>query len=127
MSSNDTNITTQIECNFLQNAAFETSYDGELLDIVCPSRDANNIHVNQFDLCDGLFGSLTDNIQKCKYHDANYTFNDCDGKDTLILLHVNVRSLQKNFDSFYEFLEQLQYKPQVTIVSQNPKSPSTSP
>jgi len=99
LSSDDTNITTQIDCHTLQNAAFETSYNGKLFDFVCPNQDANNIHVNQFELCDGLFGSLTENIQKCKYHehDANYTFNDCDGKDTLMLLHVNVKITTEKF------------------------------
>ena len=75
--------------------------------------------VDQFDLCDSLFGSLTKNIKKCKYRDANFTFNDFNDRNTLMLLHVNARSLHKNFDSFSDFLEPLKHKPHVICISES--------
>ena len=95
---------TQLDCSpAINGTAFDTSNDGDLLDFVCPNQTATNILVDQFDLWDSLFGSFTKNIKKCKYRDANFTFNDFNDRDTLMLLHVNARSLHKNFDSFSDF------------------------
>ena len=111
---------TQLDCSpAINGTAFDTSNDGDLLDFVCPSQTATNILVDQFDLCDSLFGSLTKNIKKCKYRDANFTFNDYNDRNTSMLLHLNARSLHKNFDSFSDFLEPLKHKPHVICISES--------
>ena len=66
-----------------------------------------------------MFGSLTKNIKKCKYCDANFTFNDFNDRDTLMLLHVNARSLHKNFGSLSDFVEPLKHKPHVIRISES--------
>ena len=38
--------------------------------------------------------------------------------NNVILLHVNIRSLQKNFDSLCEFIESLTYKPDIICLTQ---------
>ena len=120
MSLDNSSNVIQLDCSpTINDAAFESSNDGDLLDFVCPSQAARNIFVDQFDLCDSLFGSLAKNIQKCKYRDANFTFNDFNDRDTLMLLHVNARSLHKNFYSLYGFLEPLKHKPHVISISES--------
>ena len=98
--------------------AFDTSNDGDLLDFVCPSQAARNIHVDQFDLCDNMFRSLTKSIKKCKYCDAKFTFDDFSDRKTLMLLHVNARSLLKKFGSLSDFLEPLKHKSHVICISE---------
>ena len=111
---------TQLDCSpAINDTAFDTSNDGDLLDFVCPSQTARNIHVDQFDLCDSLFGSFTKIIKKSKYRDANFTFNDFNDGDTLVLLHVNARSLHKDFDSLSDFLQPLKHKPHVIGISES--------
>ena len=114
---NSSNSTWLLSCN--QWHAFNTSNDADLLDFVCPSQAARNILVDQLDLRDNMFGSLTKNIKKCKYRDANFTFNDFNDRDILMLLHVYARSLHKNFDSLSDFLEPLKHKPYVICISES--------
>ena len=52
---------------------------------------------NQDDVCDNVCGNLTRNISSCKYIDINFKPDSADA-NTLILLHVIIRSLHKNFN-----------------------------
>ena len=38
--------------------------------------------------------------------------------DSLILLHLNIRSLNKNFDDMYDFVESLTFNPNVISLSE---------
>ena len=55
------------------------------------------------ELCDNLLNSITTNIKICKYTDPTASSSKFDDNCSLILLHVNIPSLHKNFDSLYEF------------------------
>ena len=104
MSLDNSSNPTRLDCSHaINDKAFDTSNDGNLNDFVCRSQAAKNIHVYLFDLCNSKFGSLTKHIKKCKHRDANFTLNDFNDRDTLMLLHLNARSLHKNFDSLSDF------------------------
>ena len=49
-------------------------------------------------------------IKRCRYRDADFTFNNFNDRDTLMLQHVNARLLHQNFDSLSDFLQPLKHK-----------------
>ena len=61
---------------------------------------------NKLDIYDTSPNFLAQNISDCQY----YAVDDklpCNAKNTsLLMLYVNIVSLQKNFDSFYEIISQ---------------------
>ena len=84
-------------------------------------RDSNRVVTflnpcNQDNVSDNVFGNLTRNISSCKY-DINFK-PDITDANTLILLHVNIRSLHKNFDQLHEFLSSLQFTPRVVCITE---------
>ena len=73
-----------------------------VVDFLGPSHSASHSQNNQEDLCDNLFESPVGNIETCRYFDNNFQINNLD--NALMLMHINVRSLHKNFDLFHEFI-----------------------
>ena len=69
------------------------------------------------ELCDNLLNSITTNIKICKYTDPTASSLKFDDNRSLILLHVNIRSLHKIFDSLYEFLVTLSFSPDITCLT----------
>jgi len=94
--------------------------DIELIDFLDPSLAAiqqNNDH--SFDHCDNMFNSMFTCISTCKYFDMNSKlFNNSRNSNSLILLHLNIRSLLKNFDLLYEFLESLTVSPDIICLTE---------
>ena len=80
--------------------------DQEFFDFLEPSQAATKTVDDHFpgELCDDLFYSMTNNIKKCKYFDLNLNHLKIDKIYSLILLHVNICSLHKNFELLHEFL-----------------------
>ena len=70
------------------------------------------------ELCDNLLNSITTNIKICKYTDPTASSLNFDDNRSLILLHVNIRSLHKNFDSLYEFLVTLSFSPDIICLTE---------
>ena len=70
----------------------------------------------KFDLSEKTFSLLFQNINRCKFVAVNSIPNNCN--DSLILLHLNMRSLQKNFDNLYHFLSTFPTKPDVICISE---------
>ena len=59
---------------------------------------------SNIDLVNSPFDLLTSNSEKCAYHNNIDVFSSNSYvKDSLTIIHFNVRSLQKNFDAFHEF------------------------
>ena len=61
---------------------------------------------------------MTNNIKKCKYFDLNLNHLKVDKNHSLILLHVNIRSLHKNFELFHEFLVTLNFNPDIICLTE---------
>ena len=49
------------------------------------------------------------NIKVCDYLDLNSKRPTFDPNRSLVLLHINIRSLQKNFDNLYDLLVELNF------------------
>ena len=80
-------------------------------------------HTENCDLTELSFYSLLNNISECQYFDG--PFNDSTSSihnvnNTISLLHVNIRSLnkQENFDALFEFLTLLPFTPDIVCVSE---------
>ena len=70
------------------------------------------------ELTDNTFCDLTSKIRKCEYLDSSCKTLNPEPKNTLLLLHVNVRSLHKNFDLFYELIDSLNQPPHIICLSE---------
>ena len=84
--------------------------DGEEPKFPCTSRAADHCKNNTNDpneLCYNVYYSLSSNALKCDYLDLNkFDFDNLNtiDFDSLRLIHINIRSLNKNFDELYDFL-----------------------
>ena len=61
---------------------------------------------------------IIQNISNCEYYDINCTLVNGNSDDALILLHVNIRSLQKNFDPLCELITLLNFTPQIICITE---------
>ena len=74
---------------------------------------------SNIDLVNSAFDLLTSNSEKCAYHNNFDVFSSNSKlKDSLSIIHLNVRSLQKNFDAFYEFLCNQPSSPDIICVTE---------
>ena len=70
-------------------------------------------------MCDQIFNLITFSVADCDYidfYDNSSNLWNCN--DSLILVHLNIRSLHKNFDKFHEFVSLLPFKPDVMRLSE---------
>ena len=58
------------------------------------------------------------NIKVCEYLDLNSKRPTFDPNRSLVLLHINIRSLHKNFDNLYDFLVELNFLPDVICLTE---------
>ena len=79
------------------------------------TQDANNFSDAE-NLYDKLYKSLNQNITNCEYFEVNSQIVNGFYDDALILVHVNIRSLHKNFDLFYEFNQSFQFIPRIICI-----------
>ena len=70
------------------------------------------------DLCDIILNTLTQNIKPCNYYSLDSNPLDNSKNDNLILMHINIRSLQKNFDLLTEFLDFLRLQPDISCLTE---------
>ena len=80
--------------------ALAISDDGDLQDFLCSSQAVDPSFRDQDELTDNIFSDLTSEIRKCEYVDFSSKILNSESKNILLLLHVNVRSLHKKFDSY---------------------------
>ena len=99
--------------------ALRFSCDRELSEALCTSRaaDPNN---EPGEMCDQIFNLITSNIADCDYIDFyDNSLNFWNGNNSLILVHLNIRSLHKNFDDLHKFVSWLPFKPDVICLSES--------
>ena len=75
---------------------------------------------NNFDVVNSSVDTITSNIHPCKYHNS-FIYPQNKSNTTKIffsLIHFNIRSLQKNFDSLHEFLSRQQSSPDIICLSE---------
>ena len=61
--------------------------------------------------CDNLIRSFTENTITCKYCELNSKF-ELENKSKLFILHANIRSLQKQYETLNEIIANLDLKPE---------------
>ena len=94
--------------------------DGELSEFLHIGRAAKQIPISNGtdELCDNIFSCYSKNCIKSDYlvqnktDQHNVTF---DNPNSLTLMHINIRLLNKNFDKFHNNLESLSFRPFLCI------------
>ena len=73
-------------------------YNGELLKAL-RTNQAADLFNQPSELCDQIFKSMTNNVINCECMDIyDKTLNLQNDSNFMILMHLNIRSLQKNYD-----------------------------
>jgi len=57
-----------------------------------------------------------ENVKPCKYWDTQAFFMQKISPNSLFIVHINIRSLQKNIDSLYELVLQMWRPPDIISV-----------
>ena len=70
------------------------------------------------DIVNASITSLTHNINPCKYYETS-NFSISSNSNSVSIIHINIRSLQKNFDSLHEFLCSLPTRPKIICLSES--------
>ena len=77
-----------------------------------------NDNTNDFDFISSLHNLLANNFKQCKTYETNCKLPLTVKKKNLFILHINIRSIYKNFDALnHEFLQRLDYLPDIQISS----------
>ena len=91
--------------------------DTQNLNYFLSSSQAVYLNDNQFEINDNFLHTVSKNLCQCNYFDTDsQCFRNL--KNQLFLLHVNIRSLQKNFESFLDFLQTFEKLPDLICVSE---------
>ena len=92
----------------------------DFINFITPSLAATTpcVQENNNESCDKVLQFLPSKINSCKYFDVvapkiNFNFSN-----SLILVHLNIRSLYKHFDSLCLFLQSLPFKPDVICLTE---------
>ena len=64
-------------------------------------------NAEDFEIANQTINGLTENTKQCDYYDSGSIPTFDPATDRLFVLHVNIRSLQKNFGDFYHLLTEL--------------------
>ena len=99
--------------------ALELSCD-EVLSEALRTVQADGLFNHSSELCDQKFNSMTNNNGiNCEYmdiyHKTLYLQND---SNSVILMHLNIRSVQKNYDDLYNLVVSLSFRPDVICLSE---------
>ena len=65
-----------------------------------------------------IISLVPENISPCKYYDLNFQNNMLNPLQNLFLLHLNIRSLQKNYDKLSKLIDQLPTRPHLIGLSE---------
>ena len=75
-------------------------------------------NTNDFDFISFLHNLLTNNFKQCKTYETNCKLPITEKKKNLFILHINIKSIYKNFDALnHEFLQSLDYLPDIICSS----------
>ena len=97
------------------------SGDGELNHFLRSSHAAPSTFNSCSDageVCESLHEIIIQNISNCEYYDIDCRLVNGNSDDALIPLHVNIRSLQKNFDPLCELITLLNFTPQIICITE---------
>ena len=75
-------------------------------------------NAEDFETANEMINALTENTKQFDYYDSGSIPTFDPATDRLFALHVNIRSLQKNFDDFYHLLTELNTLPNLICLSE---------
>ena len=92
----------------------------DLIDFITPSLAATPpcVQESNNESCDEILQILTSKINSCIYFDVVAPKTNFNFSNSLILVHLNIRSLYKHFDSLCLFLQSLPFKPDVICLTE---------
>ena len=97
-------------------------------DLFCDSDLSGSLRMSQAtqpsddptELCDHVFDSLTSNIMECEFIDIFDNENSFTNEiNSLILLHLNIRTLDKYFNNLHNLIASLSFEPDVVCLSES--------
>ena len=93
---------------------FQARHKTNLFDFIQTSQAAkySKFPNDNSNFYDEIYKTITSNISNCKYIDRISDSQLSSFKNSLNIMHFNIHSLQKNFDSFYIFLQFLKFLPE---------------
>ena len=94
-----------------------TIADCYVSDHLTQSQAAAPLLDNDFDLSEQTFEAIFQNIKSCKYSNINSIFLN-NRVEHLFLFHLNIHSLQKNFDDLQEIIYSFKEKPHIICLSE---------
>ena len=73
---------------------------------------------NACNLSNNVFSAITEGIAPCKYFStSNFSSLKLSSKD-IFILHLNIRSLNKNYDDLYELISEFPHPPDLVCFSE---------
>ena len=82
------------------------------------SSETGNCVSNNLDVSDEIFTHLFQNVETCQYLSLDSSL-PCDFNDSkLSLLHLNIRSLSKNYENLIEFLTNVPLRPRIISLTE---------
>ena len=92
----------------------------DLIDFITPSLADTPpfVQKNNNVSCDKVLQILTSKINSCKYFKVVAPKTNLNFPNSLVLVHLNIRSLYKHFDSLCLFLQSLPFKPDVICLTE---------
>ena len=90
-----------------------------LMSTQAPSSNSNSNLFGNDEIVDQSFDSLLTNIDPCVYYNYPQSIpNRTPSSNDLLIVHVNIRSLTKNFDDLSHFLSQFSVPPDVICITE---------
>ena len=94
--------------------------DRELADFLEPSIAASPqkkiAFFDEQEQWDAIINSIFDNFKNCTYISPNSSMPNCN--NSLTILHLNIRFLNKNFDELHKFLVSIRIRPDVICLTE---------
>ena len=85
-------------------------FDRNLLQSICPTQTALDQDMN--------LSNQFQNIAACNYYHQDSPLFASKPSNSLFILHINIRSINKNFPSFYDLIQSLPNHPDIICISE---------
>ena len=99
-----------------------TKNDTDLTEFILSDQAASLLskHIEIEDVCDDYYRVILDKIHRCTYLEENCNPNlSCKFfENSLMLMHINIRFLNKNFDNLYNLFSFRKFSPSIVVISE---------
>ena len=91
-----------------------------LLDFILSSQAAtpsSHFNLENDNICEEMYRQMSSKIENCKFLNNSSTCVQ-PSENSLKLVHLNIRSLTKNFDALFEFISSLSFTPDLVCLTE---------